>query len=134
HGPGVAVPARITPPDRAEDEEPGRFQVELLGGLLPDARPLPAAARAELLGGTQVVDDLAALEVLGQRRAAVLITSGGWLLDRRHRRWGAALAAAEPVLQRRVQLGRQLGDPGFELPVPGEQLPDHRLERGNVGR
>ena len=43
-------------------------------------------------------------------------------------------ATTEPVLQGRVQFGRQFGDPGFELLILGEEFPHHRLERGNVGR
>ena len=84
HGRRVAVPAGVALLDGAEDEELGRFQVELLGRLLADARPRPTAARAELLGLGQVVDDLATFEVFGQRRAAVLITPARRLLGGRH--------------------------------------------------
>ena len=106
HGRRIAVPARVALLDGAEDEEVGRFQIELLGRLLADARPRPTAARAQLLGLGQVVDDLAAFEVFGQRRAAVRIASGRWLLGGGRRRWRAAFAAAtEPVLQGRVEFG-----------------------------
>jgi hypothetical protein len=55
-------------PNGAEDEEPRRLQVELLGRLLTDAGLLPAAARTQHLDRGQIVDDVAAFRVLGQRR------------------------------------------------------------------
>ncbi len=130
----VAVAAGVALLDRAEDEERGRFEIELLGRLLSDARAGPAAARAELLGRGQVVDDLPPFEVLGQGRATVLIASG-WLLGGGHRRWRPAFApAAEPVLQGGVEFGLQFGVLGPELLEFGEQLTNHRLERGHVVR
>ena len=118
HGCRVAVPAGVTLLDGAEDEEPGRFQVELLGRLLPDACPRPAAARAQLLRLGQVVDDLAAFEVVGQRGAAVRVPPGWRLVGGAHRRRTAFAPATESVLQSRVQFGRQVGVLGPQLGPP----------------
>ncbi len=94
--------------DRAQDEQPGRLQVELLGGLRADAHARPAAARAALLRVGQVVDHLAPLAVLGQHAAAVLVAPRCGLGCGGNR--GRALpfgAAAEAVLERLVELGLQ---------------------------
>ena len=79
------------------------------------------------------MDDFAAFEVFGQRRATVLVPLSRWLVGGTRRRWLAAFAAAtEAVLQGRVEFTLQLGVLG---PQPGdlrEQLTDHRLERGDI--
>src|SRR5262249_34188691 len=110
HGRGNAMPTGVTLLDGAADEEAGRVAIELLGRLLPDARPRSTTTRAHLLRGGQVVDDLAAFEVFGQRRAAVFIAPGRWLLGGGHRRWCAAFTpTTEAMLQRRVELGPEFG-------------------------
>ena len=92
-----------------QHEEACRLQVQLLGRLLADADARPAAAGAELLRLGQVVDDLAAFEVLGQGGAAVRVA-----LARSARSVGAvracarrSRAAAEAVLQGRVEFATQ---------------------------
>ena len=71
HARGIAVPARVALLARAQNEEPGRFQVQLFGRLLTDGHAQLTAARAQLLRIGEVVDRVASLEVFGQRRAAV---------------------------------------------------------------
>jgi hypothetical protein len=116
HDLGVTVPTGVTLLDGAEDKEPSRFQIELLGVLLPDARPRLTAARTQLLRLGQVVNDRTTFEVLGQWRAAVVIALGRWLLGGGNRRWCATFApATEPVLQGRVELGLEFGVLGAQL-------------------
>jgi hypothetical protein len=81
------------------------------------------------------VNDLAALEALGQRRAAVVIAPGWWLLAAGHRRRSATFApATKPVLQGGVKFGPEFGVLGSQLLEFGEQFTNHRLERGDIVR
>jgi len=78
---------------------------------------------------------IATFEVLGQRRAAVVIALGRGLLGGGYRRRGATLAApTEPVLQGGVEFGFEFGVLGAEFLEFGEPFTNHRLERGHVGR
>jgi hypothetical protein len=134
HARRVTVLAGVALLDGAADEEPRRLQVELLGGLLADADARPAATGTALLRLGQVVDDLAALQVFGQRCPAV---RGGLprpvgLGDR-----GDGLtfrAAAEAVLQGRVELGGQVGVLRAQPGHFREQFADHRLQGGDIAR
>src|SRR5262249_62266600 len=76
----VTVHTGVAPADGAAHEEHRRLQVELLGGLLADAHARPATAGTELLRLSQVTNDLAARQVLGQGAAAVLVASPGRLV------------------------------------------------------
>jgi hypothetical protein len=100
----------------------------LLAGLRADADARLATAGAELLRLGQVVDDLTPLEVLGQRRTAVPVAPAPGLVGACRRPGPGALgAAAEAVLQGRIELAFQLGVLGAQPGQLGEQLPDHRL-------
>jgi hypothetical protein len=131
---GVAVPAGVALLAGPQHEEAGRLQVELLGRLLADTHPRPSATGAEFFGLGQVVDDVPARQVLGQHSPAVLVpTFGRFVVGLGFTAFGPAFAAAaEAVLQGRVELGFQLGVLGTQPGHFGEQLPDHRLQRGDV--
>ena len=119
---------------RAQHEETGRIHVQLFGGLLADARPRPTATRAEFLRLGQVVNDLAAFEVVGQRRATVVVASRWWFGSFWLGRRLSFATAAEAVLQGGVELRLQLGNSVFELLILDEQFADHRLKRGDIAR
>src|SRR5271169_4123378 len=70
---GVALLAGIGLLHRAPHEDARRLHVQLFGGLTADADARFTTAGAELLRLGQIVDDLTALEMLGQRAAAVLV-------------------------------------------------------------
>jgi hypothetical protein len=80
------------------------------------------------------VDDLAAFEVLRQRRAAVVVAALARLVIslRLTALRAAFAAAAEAVLQRTVELAFPLGVLGAQPRQFAAQLADHRLQAGDV--
>jgi hypothetical protein len=145
----VAVPTRITHPDRSEDEKSGRLEVELFGRLRADAHPHSTTTPAEFFGLGQIVDNIASLEMFGYRRATMLIATAGRLVGGGLGRWGAFFrSTSKTVFQSRIEfglecrvLGTEFGEFRFEFGILGtglgefgEEFADHRLKCGDIIR
>ena len=126
----VAPAAGVAHPHGAADEERDGVAIQLLGRLLADPGPRPTATRAGPFALAQVVGDGAALQVRGQRRAAVSVPRPGWAVGIRRGDAGACRPlgpAAEGDGQDGVQPGPHVGQLGTEVP-------HHRVQRRHVGR
>jgi len=119
----------------SQNEELGRCEIELFGGLLTDALAEPTATRAKFLGIGQIVDDFAAFEMFGQRLSTVfvatrlgLVAGGNWGRDT------TFASTTKPMLQGGIEFGLKCSVRNAELSKFSEELSDHRLKRGDVGR
>jgi hypothetical protein len=80
------------------------------------------------------MDHDASFEVFGQRRPTVFISPGWWLLGRGSQRGATFAPVPKSVLEGRIEFGLEFGALGAQLLEFGAQLPNHRLERGDVVR
>ena len=111
----------------------GRLQVQLLRRLRADADARPAAAGAAFLGLGQILHQLATRQVFGQGSAAMRVTLGCRLgVAGNALRRAAFTAAAEAVLQGRIELAAQLGILRPQSCQLGQDLAQQRLQRRHV--